>query len=108
MIRIAAGIALLALFGAAQAQPFPKADPKAGEKLVTQSKCDSACHASLVGGDGTGIYTRPNRRVKTAQQLLTQVRFCNTQLGTNWFPEDEEHVAAYLNQRYYKLKEPLK
>lgn len=104
MIRIAAGIALLALAGAAQAQASPKGDPKAGEKLMAQAKCDSACHASLVGGDGTGIYTRANRRVKTPQQLLTQVRFCNTQLGTNWFPEDEEHVAAFLNQRYYKLK----
>jgi len=25
-------------------------------------------------------------------------------LGTNWFPEDEENVAAYLNQAYYKFK----
>ncbi|HET9699544.1 MAG TPA: hypothetical protein VFP70_01345 [Burkholderiales bacterium] len=86
------------------AEPFPKGNPKAGEKLMTQAKCDSACHASLAGGDGSSIYTRASRKVKTPSQLLTQVRFCNTQLGTNWFPEDEEHVAAYLNQRYYKLK----
>ncbi|HSD60842.1 MAG TPA: hypothetical protein VLC55_08310 [Burkholderiales bacterium] len=104
MIRFITATALLMFAGAAQAQAFPKGDPKAGEKLVTQSKCNSACHASVAGGDGTGIYTRADRRVKTPQQLLTQVRFCNTQLGTNWFPEDEEHAAAYLNQRYYKFK----
>lgn len=100
-----AGIALVALAAPAlAAEPFLKGDPKAGEKLMSQAKCNSACHASLVGGDGTSIYTRASRKVKTPSQLLTQVRFCNTQLGTNWFPEDEEHVAAYLNQRYYKLK----
>jgi hypothetical protein len=32
------------------------------------------------------------------------VRTCNTMLGTNWFPEDEENVAAYLNEVYYKFK----
>jgi hypothetical protein len=105
MRLLLAGIALMALAAfALAAAPFLKGDPKIGEKLVAEANCNSFCHASLVGGDGTEIYTRVNRRVKTPQQLLTQVRFCNTQLGTNWFPEDEEHVAAYLNQRYYKLK----
>ena len=95
----------LALLAAAPAlaNPFPTADAAKGEKLVTQNKCN-ACHVSLVGGDGTGIYTRGERKVKTASGLLSQVRTCNTMLGTNWFPEDEENVAAYLNQTYYKFK----
>ena len=101
---ILAGIALSALAAPAPAAEPLKGNPKTGEKLMSEAKCNSACHASLVGGDGTSLYTRPSRKVKTPQQLLTQVRFCNTQLGTNWFPEDEEHVAAYLNERYYKLK----
>lgn len=105
MKSIHAAIMLLVLAAPAlAAEPLAKGDPKAGEKLMSQAKCNSACHAALVGGDGTSIYTRASRKVKTPSQLLTQVRFCNTQLGTNWFPEDEEHVAAYLNQRYYKLK----
>jgi len=87
----------------ALANPFPKADSAKGEKLVAQSNCN-ACHISLVGGDGTGIYTRADRKVKTASGLSSQVRTCNTMLGTNWFPEDEENVAAYLNQTYYKFK----
>jgi hypothetical protein len=96
-------LALAAVAGAAFANPFPKADPGAGEKLVKGAKCD-ACHASMFGGDGTEIYTRPDHKVKTAEQLRTQVRFCATQVGAGWFPEEEENVAAYLNQHYYKLK----
>jgi hypothetical protein len=29
---------------------------------------------------------------------------CVTQLNVQWFPEDEEHVAAWLNSRFYKFK----
>jgi hypothetical protein len=96
-------VALAAFAGATLAEPFAKADPKAGEKLVKGAKCD-ACHASMFGGDGTGIYTRPDHKVKTPEQLHTQVRFCATQLNLSWFPEEEDNVAAYLNRRYYKLK----
>ena len=93
---------LLAALPAA-ADPFAKADAAKGQQLVAQGKCN-ACHVSLVGGDGTGIYTRADRKVKTASGLLSQVRTCNTMLGTNWYPEEEENVAAYLNQTYYKFK----
>jgi cytochrome c2 len=85
------------------ANPFLNADARKGEKLVQESKCN-ACHVKLVGGDGTAIFTRADRKVRTAAGLLSQVRTCNTMLGTNWFPEDEENVAAYLNQTYYKFK----
>lgn len=98
-----AGAVLAVASVAALANPFATADIQKGEKLVQESKCN-ACHVKLVGGDGTAIFTRANRRVKSAAGLLSQVRTCNTMLGTNWFPEDEENVAAYLNQTYYKFK----
>lgn len=88
---------------AALAQPFAKGDPKAGKKLMDAAKCDT-CHVQMFGGDGSKIYTRDNRRVQSASQLLSQVRFCATQVKANWFPEEEEHVAAYLNQTHYKFK----
>ncbi len=97
------GVTLLAAAFAALANPFPKGEVQKGEKLVQESRCN-ACHIKLVGGDGTAIYTRADRKVRTASGLLSQVRTCNTMLGTNWFPEDEESVAAYLNQAYYKFK----
>jgi hypothetical protein len=56
-----------------------------------------------VGGDGSKIYLRDSRRVKTLPQLGAQVSFCSSQLKTGWFPEDEEHVVAWLNHRYYKF-----
>ena len=41
---------------------------------------------------------------KTAQQLAARISGCNANTGAGWFPEDEAHVAAFLNQQYYKFK----
>lgn len=94
---------LLALPLLAQAQPFPKGNPVIGKKLAMAADC-AKCHSQRVGGDGSRMYTRPERKVKNPSQLLAQVRACNTMLNTGWFPEDEENVAAYLNRDYYKFK----
>ena len=93
----------LMLAPAALAAPFPKADPAAGAKLFDEARC-GACHAQRFGGDGSGIFTRPDHKVKSASALLTQVHVCTTQLNVQWFPDEEEHVAAYLNRQYYKFK----
>lgn len=94
----------LALFATinAHADPFAGGDPKIGKQMV-EKNCIS-CHASSFGGDGSGIYTREDRRVKTAKGLIQQIRNCNTNLGLKWFEDEEMHVASYLNQAYYKLK----
>lgn len=81
---------------------FKNADVAAGKKLL-ESNC-IACHASSFGGDGSGIYTREFRKVKTPNGLVVQVRNCNTMLDLKWFDEDELNVAAYLNQQYYKFE----
>lgn len=92
-----------ALFAAtAHAAPFEKGDPKAGKALHDKS-CTS-CHVSMFGGDGSEMYTRPDRKVKTPQQLAARISGCNANTGAGWFPEDEAHVAAYLNRQYYKFK----
>ncbi|MDD5329215.1 MAG: cytochrome c [Sulfuricella sp.] len=95
---------LLALLATAPtlANPFPAGDPKVGKTLHDKS-CVS-CHVSMVGGDGSAIYSRLERKVKTPQQLLGRIRTCNANAGANWFPEEENHVAAYLNQQYYHFK----
>ena len=98
-----ATLGALILAGTVLAQPFPRADPKAGAKLFDDAKC-MACHAQRFGGDGSSSFTRPERRVKSTDALLKQVRACVTQLNVQWFPDEEGHVAAYLNQRYYKFK----
>jgi mono/diheme cytochrome c family protein len=98
----AAAVLTLAMISVAHADPFPKGDPKIGKNLVEKS-C-TACHVSLMGGDGSGIYTRPGHKVKNAQQLLTRIRACNTNVGAGWFADEEMNVAAYLNQNYYHFK----
>jgi hypothetical protein len=77
-------------------------DPLAGKALVQQNCI--ACHASSFGGDGSAIYTRENRLVKTSRGLKAQVRNCNTMLGLKWFEDEELHVASYLNQTYYRFE----
>lgn len=90
------------LLGSAGVAPVQAADAKIGKKLVEKS-C-MACHVSMFGGDGTRIYTRPDRKVKNMRQLMSQVRVCNTNVGAGWMPEDEAHVAAYLNDTYYRFQ----
>jgi cytochrome c2 len=102
MRLLSAGV--LVLFSSAlSAEPFSDADPKAGEKLFKEHNCNG-CHMRMLGGDGTQIFTRADRKVKSPSQLLSQLHVCNAQLGSGLFPEDEQNLAAYLNQRYYKFK----
>jgi cytochrome c5 len=84
------------------AGPFDKGDAKQG-KATHEAKCN-ACHAGKFNGDGQKIYTRSDRRVKTASGLSQMITTCNAMLGNNLFPEDELHLAAYLNNEYYKFK----
>lgn len=81
---------------------FDKTDPKAGKALV--DKACLSCHVSMYGGDGSKMYTRADHKVKTPQQLAARVSGCNANTGAGWFPEEEAHVTAYLNQQYYKFK----
>ena len=83
------------------ADPFAQGDAKVG-KAMLEKNC-IVCHAAKYGGDGSGIYTRENRKVNSSSQLLTQVRNCNTMLGLKWFEDEELNVAKYLNQAYYKF-----
>lgn len=100
-------IVFLGLFaclpGWSAANPFPKGDPSVGRKLAAEQNC-SRCHIAKFGGDGSKIYLRSDRHVTSPEKLRAQVSFCSTQLHTNWFPEEEEHVAAFLNQEFYKFK----
>jgi cytochrome c len=91
----------LLLASGAHAAPFAKGDPKTGKDL--HDKACISCHVSMFGGDGSKIYTRTDRKTKTASQLAARISGCNANTGAGWFPEDEAHVAAYLNQQYYKF-----
>jgi hypothetical protein len=93
-----AALALPAL--AASTLPWDRGEPKQGQAIV-----DKDCHACHVRrfGDKDAVYTRADRRVNSPAQLMAQIAVCNTELGAGYFPEDEEHIAAWLNQRYYRF-----
>jgi cytochrome c5 len=98
--------ALIALIGVVMAQsqpvPFKTGDTNAGKALVDRDCV--GCHAARFAGDPDQMYRRADRRIKTPEALLAQVQACNTNLGKNYFPEEEEHIAAYLNLEFYKFK----
>lgn len=96
-------ISLLLVCSYANAQPFAAADAVAGKALVDKHCIN--CHAENFGGDGSGIYTREYRKVKTSKGLVAQIRNCNTMLGLKWFEDEELNVASYLNKTYYKFTE---
>lgn len=96
---------LLALCLAASAQaapPFAKGNPAHGKALLDKN-CTS-CHVSRVGGDGSAIYTRPDRKIKSASALAQQIDTCNANTGAGLFPEDENDIGAFLNKNYYHFK----
>lgn len=77
------------------AAPFDKGDPKAGQTL--HDKSCVACH-------GTQVYSRKDHKVKSPAQLAARISGCNANTGAGWFPEEEQHVGAYLNQTFYHFK----
>ncbi len=103
MTNLPVFVVALSLSAAAHAaDPFAKADPAAGKKLLEEANCNS-CHVARVGGDGSRMYTRPERKVRDAQGLLKFVQFCVDRTGAAVFPEDTVHMGAYLNQQFYKF-----
>jgi len=94
----------LALFLAASlCLPALAADPAEGKKLVAEHSCET-CHHNKTLGDAKAIYLRKDRKVTTMEQLKARVSLCNSELGLKLFPDEEEHIVAYLNDTYYKFK----
>ena len=86
--------------GAAQAAPFATGNADNGKKLFTQYDC-SSCHKGKMGGDGSAIFTRPERIVHNAAELIPRIKFCSGAVGANLKPQEEQDLAAYLNRTYY-------
>jgi mono/diheme cytochrome c family protein len=78
------------------------ADEKTSGKDLHDKHCEG-CHANMLGGDGSLLYTRDNRRVKDMSALQNQVQRCETRLGLKWFQDDIEKVVIYLNDNFYKF-----
>lgn len=79
------------------------ADLERGKELHDGSCIN--CHASMQGGDGTGIYTRPDRRIESLAALQKQVQRCRDSLGMPWPSDQVADVVYYLNKTFYKFEE---
>lgn len=85
------------------AQPL-YADVATGQELH-DTHCIS-CHAGRFEGDETRIYTRPNRRVKDYNGLISMVTQCRDRFDHSWFDDETLDVVNFLNQEYYHYPSP--
>ena len=89
--------------GTAQAAPFAQGDAQHGAKLYEKYEC-SSCHEGKVGGDGSAIFTRPDRRVTGPSNLVAQIEQCSGAIGSQLSAQEKMDLAAHLNRHYYKFK----
>jgi hypothetical protein len=102
--RLAAvSLAVLATSVLWHAVPARAADTAIGKRLH-EAHCAS-CHAGIVGGDGSKLYTRESRRIHSFPGLERQVERCVQSRDLNWSKAQINDVIAYLNQTYYHFKE---
>ena len=80
---------------ASSMQAAQAADVDAGKELVNEN-C-YACH-------GNEIYTRKDRIVNSRSSLTQQVQRCELALGLQWFEDDVENSAEYLNLKFYHFE----
>jgi mono/diheme cytochrome c family protein len=88
---------------AAHADPFPKGNAQAGQKFFDEHQC-SQCHIAKMGGDGSGIFTRPNRIVHNPKELIARLLVCSGAAEVTLTEQNKQDLGAYLNQRYYKFE----
>lgn len=79
---------------------FSGGDAEAGARLFDEYKC-SGCHIDKVGGDGSAIFTRPDRMATKPEELVKQMTQCSGILGKTLTPQEQQHLGAYLDRRYY-------
>ncbi|MBI5007790.1 MAG: cytochrome c [Nitrosomonadales bacterium] len=95
-------LALLAA-SAAHAEPFAKGNAESGRQLVAKYDCNS-CHKGKMGGDGSAIYTRADRRVTSADILIDRMEQCSGAIGKQLTEQEKLDLAAHLNKTYYHFK----
>ncbi len=102
MRKVSASTTIFALLFTTVAHGFLLGDPSNG-KLIHQEKC-AACHIGKFGGDGSEIYVRDNRRIKTVEGLMAQVEFCDRQIKSGLKEDQINDLVIYLNESYYKFE----
>lgn len=81
---------------------------EAEETPAPQSKLHATncieCHSTMFDGKPDTMYTRKDRKVKTAEGLRSRVQMCATNLNLQWFDEDVDEVTDFLDKEFYHFK----
>lgn len=72
----------------------PKGDPVRGEQV----------HAVCLDCHGTGLYVRPDRKVKSLGDLRKETLRWGDYYNPALSAQDVDDVVAYLNRDFYKFK----
>jgi len=60
----------------------------------------------MYGADGSEIYTRAERNVKSVEGLMRQVELCNTNSQNSELNSDQlDDLTAFLNETYYLFED---
>ncbi len=81
---------------------FAAGDPAVGEKLVQAKGCE-LCHERQNLHGAKAIYLRPDRKVRSLEELRAQVSACNHGFHLELSPSEERDVVAFLNRDYYRF-----
>ncbi len=100
IVVVATCMGLAPVGGVSAQTPPASADIVAGRALSDRDCV--ACHRQKFGTP-EAIYMRPDRKVTSLAALRLQVARCNTELSTQYFPDEEEQVTAYLDATYYRF-----
>jgi cytochrome c2 len=93
---------LAILFVLVAGMAHAEGDVAEGRKLVAENRCET-CHHNKTLGDAKAVYLRKDRKVTSIEKLKAQVALCNSELNLKLFPDDEEHITAFLDATYYKF-----
>ena len=60
--------------------------------------------AGCISCHGSDVYTRKNRRIKSVEGLIGQVKNCNNNLSRSYNSAELNDLTKYLNETYYKFQ----
>jgi hypothetical protein len=101
-MKLITALILLCAATAASANPFPDGNAQTRQQLFEQYNCNR-CHAQMLGGDVSAIFTRFDRKVNIASGLIDQIGICSGNVNAHFTPQEKQNLAAYLNI-FYKFK----
>jgi len=73
------------------------ADQEEAQEMFNEADCMS-CH-------NPEDFSPAERKKKTFKQLHASVQACQQANDAEWFDDETEEVAKYLNKKYYKYEE---